>query len=117
PFRKQIDDLQALIDKERKAILQRIRNEYEASLSREAGLRKAYAAEAGNATGNQDKAAQYGLLKREVSIYQTTLNQMLQQVSQASVVAAVPANNIRIVDMAFTPRWPVAPDVKYYIGL
>ena len=117
PIQRQIDDLQGQAQRERDSIVQRIRNDYEGAMARENGLKKAYSAEAASATGQQDKAAQYGMLKREVGMYTQTLNAMLSQVNQASVVSAVPANNVRVLDIAWAAGMPFAPDTATYIGV
>jgi capsular exopolysaccharide synthesis family protein len=117
PLQRKIDDYQAQIKSERENIIQRIRSDYEQAAARESALKKAYNAEAMSATGQQDKVAEYSLLKREVLIYQQTLNSMLQQVNQASVVSAVPANNIRVLDIAYAPGVAFSPDTGSYLGV
>jgi polysaccharide biosynthesis transport protein len=112
---QEMDEIQAQLKRESDAIVQRIRNDYEQALNRESYLKKAYTAEAASMTGEQDKAAQYSLLRREVQIYQQTLSLMLAQVNQASVVAAVPANNIRVLDMAFPSGMPYKPDPTNFL--
>lgn len=115
--KRTVDDVQVQITKEREAILQRIRDDYQQTLDKEAALKKAYTAEVVSATGQQDKAAEYSLLRREVSLYQASMNSMLASVNQAEVVAAVPANNIRVLDKAFPMGKAVSPNLQYFLGI
>ena len=45
------------------------------------------------------------------------LSMMLTQASQASVVAAVPANNIRVLDSAFPAGMPYKPELGFYLEI
>jgi capsular exopolysaccharide synthesis family protein len=112
----QINELQATLQKERDNVIQRINNEYTAAQRRENLLVAAYNGQAAALSAQADKASEYSLLKREVDIYRQTLNIMLQQVNQAAVVSAVPANNIRIVDSAIPPPLPYKPSPGYFLG-
>jgi capsular exopolysaccharide synthesis family protein len=77
-------------------------------------LASAYSSQVGAVSAQSDKAAQFEQLRREVDLYQGTLNSMLQQVNQAAVVSALPTGNIRIVDPAVTPGLPYKPDAMSY---
>jgi capsular exopolysaccharide synthesis family protein len=113
----QIADLEATLQRERGNVIQRIENDFRTAQRRESLEMSAYNSQAGAVTGQADKASQYALLKREVDIYRQTLNTMLQQVNQAAVVSAVPANNIRVVDVATPPGLPYKPDPAYSMTL
>ena len=115
--KREADDLQAEIQKQRTAIIDRIRLDYDEARNRETALNKAYQAEAASATGQEEKISEYSLLKREVDIYKQSLNMMLQQVNQAQVVAAVPADNIHVLDLAYPNGTPSSPDMRYYLGI
>jgi capsular exopolysaccharide synthesis family protein len=115
-IQEEIDNIQAQIKKEQDNILQRISNEYQQSLERYNNLAKAYGNQVATVTGEQGQGATYSLLKREVDIYQQTLNSMLGQVNTASVVAAVPANNIQVLDTAFPPSAAFTPIPMQSLG-
>ncbi|MEP6714104.1 MAG: polysaccharide biosynthesis tyrosine autokinase [Terriglobia bacterium] len=113
----QITELQGTFEKERGNVVQRIENDYLAAKRQENLLISAYNGQAGAVVAQADKASEYALLKREVDIYRLTMNNMLQQVNQASVVSAVPASNIRVVDTAGPPGFPYKPDPTYTLAL
>ena len=111
----EINRLQTILQNERRTILARSKNDYDQALAKEEALKKAYSVEQAAVSGQQDKASEYGLLKREVDLYKQTLGIMLQQVNQSSLVSAVPTNNVRVIDAAFPPYGPYKPDATYFM--
>ena len=111
---QQIEDLTVDMQKEKDAILQRYRAEYESVLKHEKLLANAYAGQAGTVAGQSDKAAEYAQLKREVDLYQGVLNAMLAQVNQSAVASALPTNNVRVIDPANPPGLPYKPDAETF---
>jgi capsular exopolysaccharide synthesis family protein len=111
---QQIADATAALERQKQAILDRTRLEYEAALRREQLLTKAYQSEAGAVSAQSDKASQYQTLKREADLYQQTLNMMLQQANQTAVASAAPANSVRVVDPAIPPSLPYRPNGMTY---
>ena len=104
----QINEVESAIQKERGQILQRVRNEYESALQREKLLTGAYTGQAGAVLSQADKGMQYSMLRREVDSNRSLYNAMVQQVNQAGIAAAVPTNNIRVIDLAipaFAPSY------------
>lgn len=93
-------------------ILKRIENDYQEALSKEQLLARAYDAGAGEVTGQDEKAIQYNILKREVDSARQLYDTMLQQTKQASIASAMRASNVRVVDPATPPETPVAPDFR-----
>jgi capsular exopolysaccharide synthesis family protein len=112
----QIAELQSTFNQERTNVIRRIRSEFEEAQKKEKLLASAYAAQSKIVGGQADKAAEYGLLKREVDILRQTMNVMLQQTNQASVVSAVPTNNVRVIDPAAPPILPEKPAAVKYIA-
>src|SRR5579884_2578072 len=111
---QQIADLTAAMEREKQVVLERTRMEYEGALRREQLLTKAYQQQAGTVSSQADKASQYEVLKREVDLYQQSLNMMLQHANEAAVVSAVPANNVRVIDPANSPSLPYKPNGMMY---
>lgn len=105
----QITEIEQTMQREKANLIKRIQNEYEAALSREKLMANAYAAQSRSVVGQADKAAQYGLLKREVEMARQVYNLLLQQYNQSAVVAAVPANNVRVVETAAPLSIPSRP--------
>jgi capsular exopolysaccharide synthesis family protein len=107
----QIASLESALDKERSAIIKRIRNEYDEALRRENLLAADYASQARLVTLEAEKAIQYNILKRELDSNRQLYEAMLQRMKEVSVASAMRASNVRIVDPAEPPRLPYKPNV------
>jgi capsular exopolysaccharide synthesis family protein len=101
--------LQAAFDRDRAAILSKIRNEYEEATRREKLLTAAYDAQTKRVTGEGEKAIQYNILKREVDSNRQLYDTMLQQLKESTMASAMRASNIRVVDPASVPKRPYKP--------
>jgi polysaccharide biosynthesis transport protein len=106
----QIAPLQAALEKDRKDILDRIRNEYDTAVRRENLLRAEYAEQSRIVTDQGEKSIQYNLLNREVESNRQLYESMIQQVKQANVAAAITASNIRLLDKAKIPFYIHSPN-------
>lgn len=113
----QLATLQAAYERDRNAIIKRIKNEYEEALRKEKLLASAYGAQTKQVTGESEKAIQYNILKREVDSNRTLYDTMLQQLKQSTIAAAMRASNIRVVDLAKVPGQPYKPDIRKSSGL
>ena len=116
-LQNQLATLQSAYERDRTAILRRIRNEYDEALSKEKLLAAAYSAQTKQVTGESEKAIQYNMLKREVDSSRTLYDTMLQQLKQATIAAAMRASNVRVVDQARVPARPYKPDAPTSAGL
>jgi len=105
----QIAQLEQEQDRDRKALLSQIQNDYEEAVSHEKLLSNAYKAQAGEVSSEADKTAEYGSLKREVEILQKELNSLLEQTNQASVASAYSLQTTRVIDTARIPGRPSGP--------
>jgi len=111
---EQIVELTAEMQREKELILQRYRNDYESVLRHEQLLTSTYAGQASTVSSQSDKAAQYVQLKREVDLYQSTLNAMLAQVNQSAIASALPTTNAVVVDSAGVPFGPYKPNATTF---
>ena len=106
----QLAQLGQTIENERANKLEQIRNEFEAAQRRERLLAAGYARQARLVSDETGKSIQYNILNREVDTYQQLYDHLLRQVTEAGVLSAMSASNIRIVDPAVVPKKPVRPD-------
>lgn len=106
----QIVTIEAALKRERNAILERIRNDFQEALGREKMLAAVYASQARLVTEQAEKSIQYGILKREVDSTRQLYDAMLQRLKEASIAAAMRASNIRVVDAAREPLGPYKPN-------
>ena len=113
----QIAAVEAAFNKERDAVLNRIRNDYEEAVRREKLLLADYERQAARVREEAEKAIQYNILKREVETNRQLYEAMLQRVKEASVASAIRASNVRVVDPAKPPAAPYKPDLPRSGGL
>jgi capsular exopolysaccharide synthesis family protein len=108
----QINAIEASLAASRANIVTRIRKEYEAAQRRETLLVNAYTAQARLVSGKAEETAHHNLLKRDVDATRLLYDTLLQRLKEASIAAALRANNVRVVDAAERPSTPYKPDVS-----
>ena len=84
--------------------MKRIKGSYEEALRKENLLLQAYNTQVGEVTGQSKKTIQYNILKRDVDSNRQLYDNMLQQMKQATIAAAVHLSDVRVVDKADIPR-------------
>jgi polysaccharide biosynthesis transport protein len=107
--RAQIASLEKTLTEQRGIMLNRIRNDYEEALKREKLLAGAYANQSHLVTQQAEKSIQYNILKREVDSNRQLYESMLQRVKESSIVSAMRASNVRVVDQARPAKSPYKP--------
>lgn len=116
-LQSQIDEVEAVLELERKRAAQRIVNEYNAAVERENLLRKAFALQQEQANLIAERSVQYNILKREVDTNKQMYEGLLQRLKEAGVSAGLKASNIRIVDPANPPLQPAKPRLLLNMAL
>jgi polysaccharide biosynthesis transport protein len=110
---QQIDAEIATVEKayeaERNSVVQRIKDDYLASLRQEKLLTQNYEGQSQRVGSEAGKAAQYNSLKREVETQRTQYQNLLGEQSSANMSSSVPINPIRVVEKADPPEVPYAP--------
>jgi polysaccharide biosynthesis transport protein len=110
---QQIDAQIATIEKayatEISSVVQRTKNDYEASLRQERLLTAAYDGQSGRVGSEAGKAAQYNALKREVETQRALYQGLLVKQNDANMSSSVPINPIRLVEPAAPPEVPYTP--------
>jgi capsular exopolysaccharide synthesis family protein len=102
--------LKASFEEQRSAIVERVKNDYVEALRKEKLLETAYDAQASEVVGQDEKAIQYNILKRDVDSNRQLYDTMLQQLKQSSIASALHASNVRVIDPATMPQKPVWPN-------
>jgi capsular exopolysaccharide synthesis family protein len=113
----QIEAVEEQIKAQRALIVTRLKNDYHAALRREQIEKEEYNRQLGLVTGQSSKQVGYNLLKREVDANRDLYQSMLQRIREASVVAALRASNIRVVDPAKRPDLPYQPNLPLNLGI
>ncbi len=108
-LQSQVNEMQSLIDKERKEIIERIRDDYLAAVGRENLLTAAVAKEKVKVGVLNELLIQHNLLKRESETNQQLYDSLQQRLKDATVTAGLRATNIHVIDPADTPTSPSRP--------
>ena len=104
--------LQGAFEDQRAAIVDRIKNDYTEAMRKEGLLAASYDAQAREVMGQDEKAVQYNILKREADSNRQLYDTMLQQLKQSSIASALHASNVRVVDPATLPQRLIWPNYK-----
>ena len=107
----QIASLEAALRKERSAIIDHLRTEYESALRRENLLAAEYASQSRLVSEQAEKSIKYNILKREVDSNRQLYDAMLQRVQESNINSALRSSNVRIVDTAVPPKLPHKPNL------
>jgi len=104
--------LQAAYEEQRADVVGRIKNDYTEALRKEKLLETAYDMQAREVVGQDEKAIQYNILKRDVDSNRQLYDTMMQQLEQSSIASALHASNVRVTDPATLSRKPLWPDYR-----
>ena len=107
----QLQLVESHLGRQRALVLDKIKNEYDEAVKREKLLTAEYANQARTVTGENEKSIQYAILTRDVDSNRQLFDAMLQRIKEASVVAALRASNVRVLDRAKTPVSPYKPNM------
>ncbi len=116
-LKKQIDTLQANLDRQKQALTQNISQEYEAASTREKYLSTLISQQEQLVDVVSQKTIQYNILKREVDTNRSLYDGVLQRMKEAQVAAGLNASNIMVVDPAQVPKGPSKPRVVFNLAL
>jgi capsular exopolysaccharide synthesis family protein len=108
-LQSQVNEIQSLIERERKRMVESIRNDYKAALGRERLLTAAVAKEKAEVGALNQLLIQHNLLKRDYDTNQQLYDSLLQRLKDATVSAGLRATNIHVIDPARPPKSPVRP--------
>jgi polysaccharide biosynthesis transport protein len=107
----QLKEVERAVERERRHVGERIKNDYEAALRREMLLADDYTRQARLVSELAGRAIQYNIFKREAETNQQLYDSLLQKVKEAGVVAAMSASNMQVVDRAVVPLLPSRPSL------
>jgi capsular exopolysaccharide synthesis family protein len=108
-LQSQVDEIQSMIERERKRIVEGMRNDYMAALGRERLLAAAVAKEKVEVGALNQLLIQHNLLKREAETNEQLFDNLQQRLKDATVSAGLRATNVHVIDPAKPPRLPVRP--------
>ena len=108
-LRDQVNDIQSLIDRERKRTVARIQNDYQAAVLRERLVADEVEQQKVEVGKLNQLLIQHNMLNREFQTNQQLYDNLQQRLKDADVSAGLRATNIHVVDSALTPAYPVRP--------
>ncbi len=115
--RSQIRSLQKRIEAEVKQVVNSITRENETARGQEQELAKALEEQKQEVLEFNNKAIMYGILRNEAESNRWIYNTLLQKMKETSISERLESSNIRIVDRASIPGFPIAPRRKRDIML
>ena len=113
----QTNEVRKALASEQERMANRIANDYEAAVRREALVQQALLAQQNQANEVAVKAVQYNILRREVDTNKQLYDALLTRLKEVGVSAGLKASPIRIVDSAVPPTVPVKPRVFLNLSL
>ncbi|PIE32421.1 hypothetical protein CSA56_15545 [candidate division KSB3 bacterium] len=116
-IRSQIQSVHKRIQAEIGQIIASIKNEYELALAQEQEMMVALELQKQEALDLNQKAITYGVLERDAESNKRVYNALLQRTKETTVTEQLETSNIRIIDRATIPNYPVAPRKKLNIFL
>ena len=116
-IRNQVAEIESLIERERKQMVVRIRNDYNTALRREQLLAAAVAQQKIEVGKLNQLLIQHNVLKREAESNQQLYDSLMRQLKDATVSAGLRATNVHVVDQALVPTVPVRPNKSQNIAV
>lgn len=113
----QTKELDQLIEREKKNIVNQIESDYRSSRQRELLFVDALDKQKGEANQMAERLVQYNILKREAETNKQLYEGLLTKLKEASIASGLRSSNIRVVDPAMVPATPARPSKSRNIGL
>jgi succinoglycan biosynthesis transport protein ExoP len=113
----ELSTLQKRKTQEVNRIIKSLRNEYKVALARERSVKDALAKQKKESLELNQKAIDYGVLRREAESARQMYEFLIKRFKETSLTEDMRTGNIRIVDRAEVPKYPVKPKRKLNILL
>jgi capsular exopolysaccharide synthesis family protein len=98
---------QTKLNAEISKVVQSVKNEYQGAVVQESSLTAALNQQKGEALAANRKGIEYGILARDAASNRLIFESLMQRTKETGISGELKTNNIRIVDAAETPRWPI----------
>ena len=90
-------------------VINSLKNEYRVAMARENSLKAAFTSQKKESLELNQKAIDYGVLRREAESAREMYELLMKRFKEASITEDMRTGNIRIVDRAEVPEFPVKP--------
>ncbi|MFY9609935.1 MAG: polysaccharide biosynthesis tyrosine autokinase [Blastocatellia bacterium] len=115
--KEKIAAIKGQIDDSRKSLEEKLKNEYERAVRDEGMLKAALVHAKGEAIQQNQDAIQFNILKQDVDTNKALYQDFLQKANQADAQRAEQQNNLRVIEPAQVPGFPVGPRRLFTIVL
>jgi capsular exopolysaccharide synthesis family protein len=115
--RNQIDETRRKIRAEAQRVIRSAENDFRASAAQEASVASALEAAKQEMQDLAGRGGNYDTQKRELEAAQQVLTSLMAREKETNVAAELKASNIRIVDPATLPKYPVRPRKVRDVGM
>ena len=113
----ELNTLQKRKTQEVNRVISSLKNEYRVALAKENSLKAALAKQKKESLELNQKAIEYGVLRREAESARQMYELLFKRFKETSLTEDMKTGNIRIVDRAEVPKYPVKPKKKLNILL
>jgi succinoglycan biosynthesis transport protein ExoP len=107
----QLREVERQIQLETGKAVEQIRSQYLTAKQRESMLHDAFDKQKQEANKLNENAIEYSLLKRDVETNRQLYEGLLEKLKEAGVTAGLRSNNLRILNAARVPTFPVEPNI------
>jgi capsular exopolysaccharide synthesis family protein len=108
-LQSQLKELDAAVDKEKRAVMARLESEYREARQREELLTHALDQQKAEVNQMSERMVQYSILKRDAEANKALYDGLLTKLKEAGISAGLRSSNIRVVDPAMVPTYPARP--------
>ena len=113
----QIDEVQGALERERRALLSRLRGGFESAQRREKLIQADLMAQTGLVREQSARAVEYTTLKHSVETYRKLYDSTLEKVKETELASAIRANNVQVAENARPPMFPARPSKPMYMAV
>ncbi len=107
-----IETAEAKIQGEISKVVQAMGNDYQQSLAQERSLTNALDQQKQDALALNRKGIEYGVLARDAASNRQIFESLMQRTKETGISGELKTSNIRVIDVAETPRGPVRPNTR-----
>jgi len=113
----ELEDLKKRKAVEARRVVNSLKNEYQLAVAKEESLKKAFAEQKQETMELNKKAVQFGVLRRQAESSRQLYELLIKRFKETSLTEEMKTGNIRVIDRAEVPSYPVKPRKKRNILL
>ncbi len=111
-LQSELEQLQKRKATEAEGIVNALRNNYKLALARERTLKRAMNQQKSESLDMNKKAIQFGVLQRQAESSRQMYELLIKRFKETSLTEEMKTGNVRIIDEAMPPQFPIRPDKR-----